>query len=74
MPIRFLSFTFAPSARASPTRLQYDPTPWAIVNLGKIPEIKVNPMSAQRQADGRRAGLKIRWCTALVRSVPHLRR
>jgi hypothetical protein len=40
--------------------LQCDPTPWAIVDHDKTPEINVNPISVQRQADGRRAGLKIR--------------
>jgi hypothetical protein len=37
-------------------------TPRAIVELGKTPEIYVNPALAQRQADGRRAGLRIRRC------------
>jgi hypothetical protein len=39
-----------------------------IVYLGKIPEINVNPIPAQRQTDGRRAGLKIRRRCS-VRSV-----
>ena len=42
-------------------RLQCDPTPWAIVDDGKTLEIHVNPTSAQCHADGRRAGLKIRF-------------
>ena len=33
----------------------------AIVDPCNFPEIYVNPTSAQRQTDGRRAGLKIRW-------------
>ena len=37
-------------------------TTGAIVNPCKIPENYVNPISAQRQTDGRRAGLKIRRC------------
>jgi hypothetical protein len=48
-------------ARVTPIRLQCDPTPRAIVDLGKTLEINVTPASAQRQSDGRRAGLKIRW-------------
>jgi hypothetical protein len=35
-------------------------TPRVIVDLGKIPEICVIPVLAQSQANGRRAGLKIR--------------
>ena len=31
-----------------------------VVDLGKTPEINVNPISAQYQTDGRRVGLKIR--------------
>ncbi len=41
-------------------RLQCEHKPGPIVDLDKIPEINVKPTSAQYQADGRRAGLKIR--------------
>jgi hypothetical protein len=41
-------------AHASPMRLQCDRRPKATVDLGKTPEINVNPASAQRQSDGRR--------------------
>ena len=45
-------------------------TAGVIVNLCKIPEIYVNPISAQRQTDGRRAGLKIRSSQEGVGSSP----
>jgi hypothetical protein len=51
-------------------RLQCRPTPRPIVDLDKTLEINANPASAQRQADGRRAGLKIRWGNTRVGSSP----
>jgi hypothetical protein len=43
-------------------------TAGVIVNPSKIPENYVKPISAQRQTDGRRAGLKIRWGNTRVSS------
>ena len=40
------------------------------MDLGKTPEINVNPTSAQCQTDGRRAGLKIRSPQEGVGSSP----
>ena len=57
-------------AHVSPMRLQCERQQRAIVNLGKIPEINVNPTSAQCQTDGRRAGLKIRSSQEGVGSSP----
>ena len=45
-------------------------TAGVIVNPCKIPEIYVNPTSAQCQTDGRRAGLKIRSSQEGVGSSP----
>ena len=45
-------------------------TAGVIVNPCKIPEIYVNPISAQYQTDGRRAGLKIRSSQEGVGSSP----
>ena len=45
-------------------------TAGAIVNPCKIPENYVNPISAQHQTDGRRAGLKIRSSQEGVGSSP----
>jgi hypothetical protein len=56
-------------ARVTPMRLQCDRQPRASVDLGKTPEINVNPISPQRQADGRRAGLKIRF---VCRQLDHV--
>jgi hypothetical protein len=44
--------------------------PRTVIVLGKIAEIFRNPISAQRQADGRRAGLKIRSSQEGVDSFP----
>jgi tetratricopeptide (TPR) repeat protein len=62
--------SYAHFARVSPMRLQCAPTPRAIVNPGKTPQIKFNPTSAQRQSDGRRAGLKLRSPQGGVGSSP----
>ena len=42
--------------------------PGTVIVFGKIAEIYPNPISAQRQAGGRRAGLKIRWGNTRVGS------
>ena len=45
-------------------------TAGVIVDPCEIPEIYVKSTSAQRQTDGRRAGLKIRWRNTRVGSSP----
>jgi hypothetical protein len=44
--------------------------PGTVIVFGKIAEIYPNPISAQRQAGGRRAGLKIRSSQKGVDSSP----
>ena len=59
---RFLQF-FCTHCPCQPNATTMRPTAVALVNLCKFPENYVIPISAQRQTDGRRAGLKIRWWT-----------
>ena len=55
----FLQF-FCTHCPCQPNATTMRSTSRAIVDPGKIPGFHVNPVSAQCQADGRRAGLKIR--------------
>ena len=66
---RFLQF-FCTYCPCQPNATTMRKTAGVIVNPRKIPEIYVNPTSAQCQADGRRAGLKIRSSQEGVGSSP----
>jgi hypothetical protein len=66
--VSFCNFS-AHISRASPARLRCDRLRGPSSDLGKTPEINVNPASAQHQTGGGRAGLKIQFTSICTRPI-----